>query len=453
MTVDDFVSQEQERLLAELFDYLRIPSVSTEPERAADTRRAAQFTADACARLGFEAQLHETPRHPIVTARSPEVPGAPRVLIYGHYDVQPADPLELWSHDPFDPRIEDGAIIARGASDDKGQLYAHVKGVEALLRVDGTLPLNVTFVVEGEEEIGSPNLPAFVEAQRDLLAADVVVISDGAMVAPRTPTITYGVRGLMYATVRVRGAARDLHSGSYGGGVPNALQALVSLLAALKDDDGRVTVPGFYDDVVDIDGAEREQLARVPFSEEAFRSDAGVNATPGEAGYGLLERLWARPTLDVNGLSGGFQGEGSKTVIAAHGMAKISCRLVPDQDPHDIFAKVEAHLRTLAPAGIEVALEPEGMGFPAMTPLESGPVRAACDALRTVWGRDVVFARTGGTIPVVADFQRVLGADPVLVDFGLDDDRVHSPNERFQVENYLNAVRVSAELLRALARA
>ncbi len=452
MTVDQYVTQAQDRLLDELFEFLRIPSVSTDPARAADTRRAAEFTAAALERAGLEARIHPTARHPVVTAVGPHVPGAPTVLVYGHYDVQPAEPVDAWSSDPFEPHVVDGTIIARGASDDKGQVYAHIKGVEALMAVDGALPLNVKFVVEGEEEIGSPNLGAFLEAERELLAADVVVISDGAMAAPETPTITYGLKGLTYATLFARGAGRDLHSGAYGGGVPNVLNAIAAMLAGLHDADGRVLVPGFYDDVRDLDEAERAQIAKAPFSEEAFREDAGVSATPGERGYTLLERIWARPTLDVNGLSGGFQGDGSKTVIAAEGMAKLSARLVPDQDPRDIFAKIERHLLEVAPEGIEVALQVEGLGHPAMTPLDSESVRAAGDALRTVWGSEPVFARTGGSIPVVADFQRVLGADPVLIGFGLESDRAHSPNEKFDVLNYLNAVRVSAELLRALAR-
>jgi acetylornithine deacetylase/succinyl-diaminopimelate desuccinylase-like protein len=452
MTVDRFVAEAEPRLLHELFEFLRIPSISTDPARRSDTARAASFLAEALERAGLTARIHQTPRHPIVTAEGPWVEGAPTVLIYGHYDVQPADPLDLWAGDPFEPRVVDGAIVARGASDDKGQVYAHVKGVETLQAVDGALPLNVKFVVEGEEEIGSPHLAPFLEAHREALAADVVIVSDGAMMAPATPTITYGLKGMLYVTLRARGAARDLHSGAYGGGVPNVLNALARLLGGLVDDAGRVTVEGFYDDVAVLSDEERARLAEAPFSEERFRADAGVSATPGEEGYTLLERLWARPTLDVNGLSGGFSGEGSKTVIAAHALAKLSSRLVPHQDPRDILEKLERHLRRYAPPGIELSLQAEGLASPAMTPIDSPSVDAAAQALERVWGRPPVFARTGGTIPVVADFQRILGADPVLVGFGLEDDRIHSPNEKFDVVNYLNAVRVSAELLRALAR-
>jgi acetylornithine deacetylase/succinyl-diaminopimelate desuccinylase-like protein len=452
MTLDQYMAKEQDRLLAELVDFLRIPSISTDRERARDTARAAEFVASSLRRLGFDVIVHPTPGHPVVTARGPHVPDAPTVLIYGHYDVQPVDPIELWSGDPFDPRVVDGAIVARGASDDKGQAYAHVKGVEALLAVDGRLPVNVTFVLEGEEEIGSPNLLPLIEAQRERLRADVALVSDGAMAAPSTPTITYGLRGMVYVTVRVRGAGHDLHSGAYGGGVPNALGALATILAGLKDEGGRVSVPGFYDDVVDLDERERRQLAAVPFSEVSFKEAGRVRATPGEVGYSLLERITARPTLDVNGLSGGFQGAGSKTVIAAEGMAKVSCRLVPNQDPHDILAKLTAHVERLAPDGVDVTVDLEAVGEPAMTDLASPVVQVAGEALRQVWGRDPVFARTGGSIPIVSAFKRVLGADPVLVGLGQEDDGAHSPNEKFDVVNYLQGVRVSAELLRAFAR-
>ena len=451
MTVDQYVAAHRERLLSELLDFLRIPSVSTDPRHTADMRRAAEFGAAALARLGLDASVHETAGHPAVVAHGPSVPGAPRVLIYGHYDVQPAEPLAAWNADPFEPVVGGGVITARGASDDKGQVYAHVKGVEALLAAHSTLPVNLTFLIEGEEEIGSPSLPAFLEENAERLSADVVVISDGAMVAPGMPTITYGLRGLTYATVRVRGAGRDLHSGAYGGGVPNALGALARLLAGLKDEHGRILVPGFYDDVRDLSTEERAALARVPFDEGAFRADAGVDATPGEAGYTLLERIWARPTLDVNGLSGGFQGAGAKTVIAAEAMAKVSCRLVPDQDPQDVFDKLRAQLEANAPEGVTVEVLPEGLGRPAMTPLAAPSVAAARAALREVWGREPVFARSGGSIPIVSDFQRVLGAEPLLIGFGREDDRAHAPNERFAVDDYLQGVRVSAALLLQLA--
>ncbi len=449
--VHAYVEAQAERLLSELLSFLRIRSVSTDPERVSDVRAAATFVADALQNAGLTVGIHDTKRHPVVTAVSPHVAGAPTVLVYGHYDVQPAEPLELWHHDPFDPVIENGQILARGASDDKGQVYAHVKAVEALRDVNGRLPLNVKFLIEGEEEIGSPNLAAFLAEHREDLAADVALVSDGAMVGAGIPTITYGLRGLAYVTVRVRAAGRDLHSGAYGGGVPNALSALAGMLASLKDADGRVAVAGFYDAVVDVSAEERARFAEVPFDREAFMADAGVSATPGEAGYDLLERLWARPTLDVHGLAGGFTGAGSKTVIAAEGLAKVSCRLVPDQDPDVVVAQLRRHLEAVAPAGVEVDVTPEGLGAPAITPLDHEAVRQTAVALERVWGRPVVFARSGGSIPVVALLQETLGATPVLLDMGLEDDRLHAPNEKFDVVNYLQGVRASAAALMALA--
>lgn len=449
--VDAYLDAQRDRLIDELFNLLRIPSISTDPERSADVARAADFLSKALETAGLSAEVHPTARHPVVVGRSPTVPGAPTVLIYGHYDVQPAEPLELWDRPPFEPVLEDGLIYARGASDDKGQVYAHVKAVEAIKAVHGALPLNVIFLVEGEEEIGSPNLKAFLEAHRDELKADVALVSDGAMVAPEQPTLTYGLRGLTYLTVRLRSATGDLHSGAYGGGVPNALNALVTLLASLKGPDGRVLVEGFYDKVLELGDEERALLARVPFDEQDFRRKAGVTATPGEAGYGLLERIWARPTLDVNGLSGGFGGEGSKTVIAAHGMAKLSCRLVPDQDPEEIAELLRRHLLAHLPEGVELEVQLEGKGHPAMTPVDHPVVQRCATALEEVWGKPVVFARTGGTIPVVVDLQRILGATPVMLDMGLEDDRLHAPNEKFDLRNYLQGIRASAAVLSAIA--
>jgi acetylornithine deacetylase/succinyl-diaminopimelate desuccinylase-like protein len=446
-----YVQTHRERLLAELFDFLRLRSVSTDPERAGDVRAAAEFVADALTRAGLTAEVHETARHPVVTATSPVVPGAPTVLVYGHYDVQPPDPVELWRHDPFEPTLEDGAIVARGASDDKGQVFAHVKAVEALRELHGGLPLNVRFVIEGEEEIGSPNLAPFLRAHADALRADVAVVSDGAMVAPGTPTLTYGLRGLAYVTVRVRAAGRDLHSGAYGGGVPNALLALATMLASLKDADGRILIDGFYDSVVEVSEEERARLAQVPFDREAFMRGAGVRATPGEAGRGLLERLWARPTLDVHGLGGGFTGAGSKTVIPAEGVAKVSCRLVADQDPEVVVAQLRRHLEAAAPEGVEVEVVAEGLGHPVITPLGHDAVRRTAAALERVWGAPVVYARSGGSIPVVVELERILGAAPVLLDMGLEDDQLHAPNEKFDVVNYLQGIRASAATLLALA--
>jgi acetylornithine deacetylase/succinyl-diaminopimelate desuccinylase-like protein len=447
----DYLLAQRQRHLDELVAFLEIPSISTESSRRQDVRRAAEYLRERFVEAGLEARIMETGGHPAVYAERLESPGAPTVLIYGHYDVQPPEPLELWTSPPFTPSLRDGAIYARGASDDKGQLYAHIKGVEALLASEGALGVNVKFLIEGEEEIGSPNLAPFIEANRALLAADVVIISDGAMIAPQTPTITYGLRGLAYVELTVRGAAMDLHSGGFGGAAPNPINALCKMIAALHDERGRVTVPGFYDDVIESSAEEREQLARVPFDEGALAEEIGVSALPGEEGYSVLERLWTRPTLDVNGIGGGFQGEGAKTVIAAEARAKISCRLVPKQDPVRIARALSKHLERLAPAGVMVEVRDLHGGHPVLTPLDAPAVRAAGDALREMFGREPVFARTGGTIPVVSTFQQTLEAEVVLVGFGLESDRAHSPNEHLALENYYRGIEVSAAVLRRLA--
>ena len=446
-----YVRDAQDRLLAELCDFLKIPSVSTAPQHEADVRRAAKFLQDALTPLGFATELYETHRHPILYAERLVSKTAPTVLIYGHYDVQPPEPLELWTTPPFEPTVRDGLLYARGASDDKGQVYAHVKGLEAVITQTGTLPLNVKLLIEGEEEIGSPNLLPFIKEHAELLAADVVLISDSAMAAPDTPTITYGLKGLAYLEVHVRGAAMDLHSGAFGGAAPNPINGLARMIAALHDDAGRVAVPGFYDAVLDITAEEREIFKRAPFNETTLKNDLGVDALPGEPGYTPLERLWARPTLDCNGVGGGFQGEGSKTVIAAHAMAKISCRLVPKQTPPEITKKLGDYLKSLAPEGLSVEIIDLHGGDGVLTPLDSAAVQAAGRALGQVYGKEVVFARTGGTIPVGSTFQRVLGADVVFVGFGLESDRAHSPNEKFDLVNYYRGVEVSAALLEAFA--
>lgn len=447
-----YVEGKQTQLLAELSEFLKIPSVSTAPEHEGDVRRAAEFLLTKLNTLGFESQLFDTPRHPIVYAERKVSETAPTLLIYGHYDVQPAEPLELWLTPPFEPTVRDGALYARGASDDKGQVFAHIKGVEAVLQETGTLPLNLKFLIEGEEEIGSPNLIPFIETHAELLAADTVLISDGAMAAPGTPTITYGLKGLAYIEVHVKGAAMDLHSGAFGGGVANPINGLAKMIAALHDDRGRVTVPGFYDAVIDVTPEERKVFSRAPFDEGALAQELAVQAFPGEAGYTLLERLWARPTLDCNGIGGGFQGKGSKTVIASEAMAKISCRLVPNQTPQEITQKLGDYLRKLVPEGLTVEIIDLHGGEGVLTPLTSRAVQTAGRALSDVYGKETVFARTGGTIPVGSTFQKKLGADVVFVGLGLESDRAHSPNEKFDLVNYYRGIEVSAALLEAFAK-
>jgi acetylornithine deacetylase/succinyl-diaminopimelate desuccinylase-like protein len=451
MTLEDYLQTSQQRHLDELLEFLRIPSVSALSTHNADTRKAAEFVAAKLKDLGFTVAINETPKHPIVTAHYHVDDKLPTVLVYGHYDVQPPDPINLWTSPPFEPVVKDGVIVARGSSDDKGQVYAHIKGAEALIKTTATLPVNLKFLIEGEEEISSPSILPFLEAHLDDLRADTVIISDNAMMAPNTPTITYGLKGIAYIEVRVKTAAMDLHSGAFGGGVPNPINALAKMIAALHDDKGRITVPGFYDAVLDISPMEKAAFAKVPFDEQEFATEIDVTATPGEAGYSLLERLWARPTLDCNGIGGGFQGEGSKTVIANTAMAKISCRLVPNQDPDDIRDKLTAYLKELAPAGVQVEVIDLHGGKPAMSPIESRAVQTAAKALQQVYGKEAIFARTGGSIPIVSNLQELLGAEVVLVGFGLETDRVHSPNEKFDLENYYKGIEVSAALLNAFA--
>ncbi|TBH21324.1 dipeptidase [Thermus thermamylovorans] len=430
--------------LEPLLEFLTIPSVSTDPAHREDVRKAALWLAEKLGTLGFRTELHETPLHPILYAERVLDPEAPTVLVYGHYDVQPPDPLELWETPPFSPAVREGRLYARGASDDKGQLWAHVAALEGL-----SARVNVKFLVEGEEEIGSPNLLPFVRVNREKLKADVVLISDGAMFAPHTPTLTYGLRGLCYLEVRLKGARRDLHSGAFGGVAPNPIQALGWLLARLKDEGtGRILIPGFYERVRPLSAEERRLWP--PLDEASLRAELGVETLPGEEGYTPLERLWARPTLDANGVWGGYQGEGSKTVIPAEAGMKLSMRLVPDQDPEEVAAQVEAYLQQACPPGYRLEVRRLHGGRPVLTDPHSPPMRLMAKALEEVWGRPPVYAREGGTIPVVAELQEALGAPIVLLGLGLPDDNLHAPNEKLDLVNLekgIAAIRRFHELL------
>jgi acetylornithine deacetylase/succinyl-diaminopimelate desuccinylase-like protein len=450
MPLERYVTDGAPRFLEELFAFLRIPSISTLPERADDVRRAAAFVAEACERAGLRAVVHETAGHPIVVGRSEHVPGAPTVMLYGHYDVQPAEVADGWDGDPFEPRQVGDVIVARGANDDKGQVYAHIKGLETVRAVDGALPLNVIVLVEGEEEVGSVHLVPFIEEHRDALACDVIIVSDGTMAEPGRPSIAYGIRGSCGVTIEVRGARADLHSGNFGGAVPNAVQGLAQLVAGMKGADGRVRVEGFYDAVI-VDEEERRRIARTPFSEPDFLELAGVTAVAGEVGFSTLERMWTRPTLELNGLVGGYGGVGSKTIIPATAVAKITCRLVPDQEPDDIVAKLRRHVERHAPAGLDVRVRSEGGSRPAVMDTRGAGLQVAARVASEVWGRPTLLVRGGGSIGIIAEFQRVLGVDPVLLGFGDKDDGIHGPNEKFGVTNYLNGIRTSARLVRALA--
>jgi len=439
--VISYLEAQRPRALEGLKDFLRIPSVSTHPHHREDLRRCARFLADELERIGLRnVAVNPTAGHPIVTAEWLEAPGKPTVLLYGHYDVQPAEPFELWESDPFDPQVRGDNLYARGSTDDKGQVWLHVKALEAHLRENGRLPVNVRLVIEGEEEVSSENLETYLESHREELAADVVVISDTSMFDYERPSIGYALRGMAYMEIRIEGPNKDLHSGVYGGAVPNPLNVLSGILAELVDGDGRVTVPGFYDDVVILEGEEREALAALSFDEEGFAGKLGLPEVTGEKGFSALERLWARPTLDVNGLLGGFTGEGSKTVIPSKAMAKVSMRLVPDQDPDKIVRSFTDYVKALAPPSVKVEVICHGTGKPVLTARNHPAVTAAHAAITKGFGKEPVYIREGGSIPVVAMFEEILGLPTVLMAFGLPDCDAHAPNEKFHLPNFYRGI-------------
>ncbi|HEY8346954.1 MAG TPA: dipeptidase [Symbiobacteriaceae bacterium] len=452
---DAYFRKHREEHLHQLSAFLRIPSISALAAHREDVRRAAQWLVDELRRIGMpRVELFETGGHPLVYAEWLEAEGAPTALIYGHYDVQPVDPLDLWETPPFEPSIRDGKIYARGASDDKGQIFMHIKVLEALFQTEGRLPVNVKVLLEGEEEIGSANLERFIRDHRDLLKADVVVISDTSLYAPGVPSITYALRGLAAMEVEVIGAKGDLHSGLYGGVAPNAIHALAELLASLRSPDGKIAVEGFYDDVRPLTEEERQTFASLGFDEEALRQSLGVDALPGEPGYTALERMWARPTLEINSIYGGFQGEGTKTVIPARAGAKITCRLVPDQDPERVLDAIERHLKNRCPAGVKVRVKrEEGNSRACITPVDHPAIRAALAALEEAYGTEAKFIRSGGSIPVVEIFSRVLGLPSVLMGFALDSENFHAPNEHFHLENFDRGLRTLYAYWHKLAEA
>jgi succinyl-diaminopimelate desuccinylase len=449
--VDAYLDANARRFESELIDLLRIPSVSTDPEHAGDVRRAADFVAKDLGNIGLEAEVIPTAGHPIVYGEWLGAAGAPTVLVYGHYDVQPPDPLDLWTSPPFEPTVRNGNLFARGATDDKGQMMTHVKSVEAWMKTEGRLPVNVKFLIEGEEEIGSEHLAPFVRAEAARLAADYCVISDTCQFAAGVPAITYGLKGIVYYEVRLRGPARDLHSGSFGGSVANPANALARMLGALVDGGGRVQVPGFYDDVAPLADWERRQFAELPFDEAAYKRQHGVEALFGEEGYTTLERRWARPTCDVNGLFGGFRGEGSKTIVPSEAGAKVSFRLVPHQDPKKITAAFRGFLTGLCLPGIQMEVREFHNSPAVLTPVDSPAVQAASRAIEQGFGTQPVFIREGGSIPVVTTFHEALGLDTLLLGWGLPDDNTHSPNEKFCLADFHRGIKASAHLWRELA--
>lgn len=452
-TPREYAREHRTRFVEELKTFLRIPSISTLSEHAADVRRAAEWLAEHMRLVGIQhVELVETGGHPIVYGEWLGAgPEAPTVVVYGHYDVQPVDPLDEWKTPPFEPTIIGENIYARGATDDKGQLFIHLKAAEAYLKTSGRLPVNIKYIFEGEEEVGSVHLDTFIAENRERLAASSAIISDTHMLGPDTPSIVYGLRGLAYIEVTVQGPRNDLHSGLYGGAVDNPALVLARMLAQLHDEHGRVTIPGFYDAVRPLTPEERENLARVPYGEEELKAETGVPAAWGEAEYSIVERIGARPTLDVNGMWAGFTGEGAKTIIPARASAKISMRLVPDQDPDDIAQRAVAYLQDLAPPTVTFSAKTLHGGKPALIPLDSVPMQAAAAAFETVWGKRPIFTREGGSIPVVATFMDVLGAPPVMLGFGLGDDNLHAPNEKFYLPNFYRGIETVIEYLRLLA--
>jgi acetylornithine deacetylase/succinyl-diaminopimelate desuccinylase-like protein len=434
----DFARQNYPRFLDELKSLLRIPSISTLPEHKSDCRRAADALAGDLERIGMEnVRLMETKGHPLVYADWLHAPAKPTVLVYGHYDVQPPDPLDEWLSPPFEPTERNGNIYARGAVDDKGQVVAQVKALESLLAATGKLPINVRVLFEGEEEVGGEGIADYVASRPADLKADFALVSDTELFAPGLPTLCVGLRGMIYTELEVRGAKTDLHSGMYGGVAPNPFFALAQILAKLKDEDGRILIPGFYDGIIPPSPEELAAWRSLPFDEEEYRkAEVGPRQLIGEAGYSVLERTWARPTLDVHGIPGGFIGAGAKTVIPAKAVAKVSMRLVPGMTPGKAFALYKDYVQKIVPPGVDVDVRLIHAGDPCLIPVDNPYIRAATRALKEVWGKETVFIRSGGSIPIVGDIARHLGLPSVMMGFGLPDDNLHAPNEKFHLKNF-----------------
>jgi len=437
-TAVTYARENHPRFLNELKDLLRIPSISTLPEHKGDCRRAAETLAAELTRIGMEgARLIETEGHPLVYAEWLHAAGKPTALFYGHYDVQPTDPLDEWLSPPFEPAERNGNIYARGAVDDKGQVWAQIKALESLLAATGKLPLNVRVIFEGEEEVGGEGIAAFVASKPAELKADFALVCDTELFAPGLPTLCVGLRGMIYTELEVRGAKSDLHSGMYGGAAPNPFMALAQMLARLKDEDGHILIPGFYDDVIPPSAKELAAWRSLPFDEEQYRiAEVGSRSLVGEPGYSVLERTWARPTLDVHGIPGGFTGAGAKTVIPAKALAKVSMRLVPIMTPAKSFAHYKAYVEKIAPSGVDVEVRLIHSGDPCLVRVDNPYIQAATRALKEVWGKETVFIRSGGSIPIVGDFDRHLGMPSVMMGFGLPDDNIHAPNEKFHLKNF-----------------
>jgi acetylornithine deacetylase/succinyl-diaminopimelate desuccinylase-like protein len=440
-----FIKENQEQFIEELKELLRIPSISTHQENKNDINRAAKFVADKLKQAGLNrVEIFKTEGHPLVYGDWLGAPGKPTVLVYGHYDVQPVDPIELWNSPPFEPVIKDGKIWARGATDDKGQMFMHIKSVESFFKGKGSLPVNVKFIIEGEEEIGSESLEAFIKTHTDLLKCDAVLVSDTSLFEKGVPTLTYGLRGLSYMEVEVVGPNKDLHSGSFGGAVGNPINILAGMIAKLQDKNGHITIPGFYDDVKKLTKKERENYKRLNFSEKRFAKEVGVKELQGEKGFTTLERIWARPTLDCNGIIGGFTGKGAKTVLPSKVSAKISMRLVPDQKPAKIAKAFTKYINHIAPKSVKVKVKDLHGASPCITPLEASATIAASKAMARAFGKKTVYMREGGSIPIVNVFTTKLKSPVVLMGLGLDSENLHSPNEHFDLNHFKLGIMSSA---------
>jgi len=439
--VVEFVRTHHDRYLKELKEYLAIPSISSDPDKKQTMVETAEFTADLLRKAGCpEVNVNPTDGHPCVTGSWIFDESLPTIMIYGHYDVQPVDPLDLWDSDPFDAQVVRDTIVARGAADDKGQLFMHIKAVEAYTKTVGKPPINIKFLLEGEEEIASPNLAAFLEKNKDELSADIIIISDTGMIGPGKPAITYGLKGLTYMELDITGPNRDLHSGEFGGAVANPVEILARMLASVKDENGRIQIPGFYDKVVEVSAQERAELARVPFDETDYRKDLEVDALWGEDGFSTVERTWIRPTFEINGMWGGFIEPGAKTVLPSKAGAKISMRLVPNQNPNEIAELVENYFKKIAPDSIKLEVIPHGGGFPVVVSLDNPFMDGALKGLEDAFNHKPYMVRGGGSIPIVADFKKILGLESLLVGFCAPSARVHSPNENMHLPSFFTGI-------------
>lgn len=436
----DYIEKNKDKFLEELFNLIRIPSISADSRHKNDVRKAAEYLRDKLLNAGADtARVEDTAGHPIVYGEKILDPSLPTLLIYGHYDVQPADPVELWETPPFEPTIRNKKIYARGSCDDKGQVYMHVKAFETMMNTS-TLACNVKFIIEGEEEVGSNNLELYIKENKDQLAADVVLISDTDILSNETPSITTGLRGLSYLEVEVTGPNRDLHSGMYGGAVDNPVNVLCEMISSLKDEKGRITIPGFYDQVMEYSQAERERFASAPFDLEKYKKALDIGDVNGEAGYSTIERVGIRPSLDVNGIWGGYTGEGAKTVLPSKAHAKISMRLVPNQNSKEITRLFTEHFKSIAPKTVKVKITPHHGGEPAVTPTDSIAFQAASEAFREGWGKVPIPTMEGGSIPIVSLFDKILGLNTILLGFGLKEDAIHSPNESYGLFNFYKGI-------------